>query len=63
MNERLQEILDYLNDAQADALIAEDRETAYRLERAITVMETPTAVDVFSDSFFDYLTKHDGGRT
>ena len=39
--------------------MAEDRETADRLERAITVMETPTKIDVFSDAFEDYLTRHE----
>ncbi|MBR3272314.1 MAG: hypothetical protein IKF98_00205 [Clostridia bacterium] len=54
----MREILDYLGTAQDLALMAKDRETADRLERAITVMETPAKVDVFSGAFEDYLTKH-----
>jgi hypothetical protein len=38
--------------------MAGDRETANRLERARTVMETPMRIDVFSDAFEDYLSKH-----
>lgn len=54
----MQEILDYLGEAQDRALMAKDRETADRLERAITIMETPAKIDVFSDAFEDYLSKH-----
>ena len=57
-DQRIQEIIEYLGEAQDRALMAGDRETVDRLERAITIMETPAKIDVFSDAFEDYLSKH-----